>query len=65
MGYSPWGHKALETTEHTWALSIVVLLLVLELTSILFSKMAAQVYIPKNTVEEFAFLHNFYSIYYL
>ena len=44
---------------------VVALCLVIYGTSILFSIVAAQTYIPTNSLEEFSFLHTFADIYYL
>ena len=47
MGYSPWSHKELDTTER---------LLTAE-HNILFPLVAASVYVPTNSVGGFPFLH--------
>ena len=44
---------------------MIILFLVFEETSILFSILAAPIYIPSNRVGGFTFLHTISSIYYL
>ena len=61
-GYSPWGHKESDMTERLGT-HMVVLFLVFQGISILFSIVAISIYIPTNSTREFPFLHTLSSIY--
>ena len=55
VGYSPWGHKELGTTEQSTAQHVVVLFPVLKEISILFSIVALLIFILTKSIGGFLF----------
>ena len=63
VGYSPWGHKELGTTEQSTAQHVVVLFPVLKEMSILLSIVTVSIFILTNSIGGFPFLHVHSNIY--